>query len=112
MPHIARARLSSPCGATCTAPPSIETETSSGAVNLSSPLVPLTAIVWPSSFAVTPDGMTTGFLPIRDMAQFQFLAARRSEHGAEDFAADVTFACGVVGHDAFRRRNYRNAQAV
>jgi hypothetical protein len=27
----------------------------------------LMAIVWPSSLAVTPDGMTMGFLPIRDI---------------------------------------------
>src|SRR5271166_1168905 len=111
MPHMARARFSSLCGWTCTAPASIEIDTSSGAVNLSSPLAPLTAIVWPSTLAVTPEGMGTGFLPIRDMTQFRFFGGP-SEDGAEDFAADIVLAGGVVGHDALRRRDNRDAEAV
>src|SRR5260370_33641722 len=111
MPHIARARFSWLCGSTWTAPPSMESATSCGAVNLSSPLAPLTAIVCPSSLAVTPVGMTMGFLPIRDMACFRFFAAP-SEDGAEDFAANIVVARGVVGHDALRRRDDRNAEAV
>src|SRR5271165_1240832 len=111
MPHMARARFSSLCGWTCTAPASIEIDTSSGAVNLSSPFAPLTAIVWPSTLAVTPEGMGTGFLPIRDMAQFRFFGGP-SEDGAEDFAADIVLAGGVISHDALRRRDDRDAEAV
>jgi hypothetical protein len=32
------------------------------------PLGPFTSMVWPETEAVTPDGSSTGFLPIRDIA--------------------------------------------
>src|SRR5580704_3170875 len=56
--------------------------------------------------------MTTGFLPIRDIAQFRFFVRAPSEDGAEDLAADVVLARGVVSHDALRRRDDRNAEPV
>src|ERR1700742_853346 len=103
MPHMARARLDSLRGATLMRLPSSLTSTSSGAVNFNSPLAPLTATVCPSSLAVTPDGTVTGFLPIRDISMFRWVS--RSEDLAEDFAADMRFAGGVVSHNALRRRH-------
>ena len=50
------------------------------------PFGPFTVRVWPSSFTSTPAGITTGFLPIRDILvhlltkQMQELRRRRSQH--------------------------------
>ena len=41
--------------------------TSSTRTCLSSPFGPFTATSWPFTEAVTPFGMVTGFLPIRDI---------------------------------------------
>src|SRR5690348_3637992 len=106
---MARARLVSLRGSTFTAPLSIFTVTSSGSTTCSWPLGPLTLTVCPSTFAVTPDGIGTGFLPIRDMA---FPCSRALEHRAEDFAADILVARIVVRHHAFRRGEDRDAEAV
>src|SRR5213593_797118 len=52
------------------APSSIATSVSGRSTTWSSPLGPLTATAPPGRFStVTPTGMGTGFLPMRDMAQ-------------------------------------------
>src|SRR5439155_21490171 len=72
-------------------------------------LGPFTVTFWPSTLAVTPAGTATGFLPMRDMVS---LPSSVSEHRAEDLAADVLLARLVIGHDAFRRRENRDAESV
>src|SRR5688572_4781950 len=108
---MARARLVSFNGSTWMAPLSIVALTSPCSTSCSAPLGPFTLTVWPSTFAVTPEGTGTAFLPIRDMV-FLLSCPPPSEHGAEHFAANVGVACIVVRHHALRRRNDRNAQAV
>src|SRR6478609_2289493 len=108
IPHIACASLVSVRGSTEMAPFSNFTATSSGTVNESSPFVPFTETRWPSTLAVTPEGMATGFFPIRDM--FAFLSP--SEDLAEHFAADIGFARSMVRHHAFRRGDDRDAETV
>src|SRR5438552_5085950 len=101
-PHMARARVESSRGLSESAPSSWRTSISSATVQASWPLGPCTVTVWPSRVTVTPAGIAMGFLPIRDI----------SVHPAEDFAADVGVARGVVGHHALGRRQDRDAQAV
>src|ERR1700755_941675 len=64
-------------------------------------------MVWPSTLAVTPDGIVTGRLPIRDMARIP-----SSEHREENFTAHIRVARVVVGHDSLRRRQHRNSEPV
>ncbi len=81
-PHMARPRWLSSRGASVSSPSAWLTATSSATVQASWPLGPFTVTVWPSTVMVTPDGMETGFLPIRDI----------SIDPAKDFAAHVLFA--------------------
>ena len=67
MPHMARAFLVSSRGVTSMPSAVFSTLISSGTVNDSSPLAPLTLTVWPSTVAVTSDGTGTGFFPMRDI---------------------------------------------
>ncbi len=67
MPHMAWARLLSERGLTETSSLAKDTSTSSGTVKKSSPFAPLIETFWPSTLAVTPFGMATGFFPTRDM---------------------------------------------
>src|ERR1051325_7117793 len=71
----------------------------------SSPLGPFTRTVFPSTFAVTPFGRGTGFLPIRDILL-------SSKHAAENFAAHVLFACRDIRHHALRRGHYGKPEAL
>src|SRR5262249_48608905 len=73
------------------------------------PLGPLMLMLWPWILAATPLGTTTAFLPIRDMFVPPLPG---SEHRAEQFAADICVAGVVVGHDALRRRQDGDAEAV
>jgi hypothetical protein len=67
MPHCWRARLDLPRGSTVTALSATASVTSSVAVKLRAPLGPFTSMVWPETEADTPDGSSTGRLPIRDI---------------------------------------------
>src|SRR5712691_595311 len=58
-----------------------------------------------STWTFTPWGMTTGFLPIRDIVSL-------SPHVGEDFAADLLLAGLAVGHDTPGRRHDRHAHAA
>src|SRR5215213_2443082 len=100
MPHCLRAVLLSSRGPTLMPPSSCETSMRAGTTNWSSPFGPLALTVCPSSEAVTPAGIATGFLPIRDI-----LLPSGSEHGADHFATDIRVAGFVIGHDAARSRN-------
>src|SRR5687767_6969081 len=82
--------------------PSWAMVTSSGKVQASWPLVPFTVTVWPSMLTVTPFGMGTAFFPIRDILV----------DPAEDFAADVGVARGVVRHDALGRGQDGDPEAI
>src|SRR6266545_529288 len=123
-----RARLLSLRGSTCTAPFSIFTATSLDRTTSRAPFGPFIFTVWPSTFAVTPVGMATAFLPIRDMSSFlvsplQFAhilvgepvptsPEHALEHRAQDFAADIGVARLVIGHHTLGRGDDRDAEAV
>src|SRR5689334_15448855 len=102
-----RARLVSLRGSTLIEPLSSLAETSAGSTSSRAPFGPFIFTVWPSTLAVTPDGMATAFLPIRDM-----VVASVSEHRAQDLAADIGVARGVIRHHALRRGDDRDAEAV
>src|SRR5690348_1880043 len=106
VPHMARARFVSLRGSTRMAPLSIFTATSSGSRSCRAPFGPFTFTVCPSTFAVTPAGTATALLPIRD------ICASSSEHGAEDFAANIGVACVVIGHHALRRRQDGDTETI
>src|SRR3989441_10126544 len=74
-------------------------------VRLISPFGPFTVIRKPSSWAVTPLGMGTGFLPMRDMA------ALLPDH-REQLAAHAGGARFAVRHESLRRREDRHPEAV
>src|SRR6478752_2524958 len=101
-PHIACARWPSVRLESVSSPPSCFTSISSATVQESWPLGPFTVTVWPSRVTVTPAGTATAFFPIRDI----------SVDPAEDFAAHVRVTRGRVRHDALRRRQDRDAEAV
>src|SRR3954451_18504952 len=90
-------------------PPSTSAPTSPCTTSCIAPFGPFTLTVCPSTLAVTPAGIGTGFFPTRDMACF---LRPRLEHCAEDFAADIGIACVVIGHHAFRRGEDRDTEAV
>src|SRR5215831_20527162 len=102
---MARARLVSERGSTLIAPSSIFTTMSSGTTNCRAPLGPFIFTVWPSTLAVTPDGIGTAFLPMRDMPV-------PLEHRTEDFAAHIGLAGSMVRHHARGSRDDRNPEAV
>src|SRR5437867_145985 len=66
---------------------------------------PFTVIRRPSSWAVTPLGMGTGFLPMRDMG------GPLPDH-REQLAAYAGGACFAIRHEPLRRREDRHAEAV
>src|SRR5262249_43741216 len=107
---MARARLVSARGSILTSLPSTLAPTSSCSTSESAPLGPFTFTTWPSTLAVTPEGIATGFFPTRDMTVDPLSSV--SEHRAEDFPADVVVAGVVIGHHALGRGQDRNAQAV
>src|SRR5207244_9709238 len=92
VPHIARARFDSSFGAIVTAPSAIVAVTSLVTRRLNVPRLPLAVRIWSASSTVTPAGIATGFLPIRDIAA-------SSEHPAQHLAADLGDACFIVLHD-------------
>src|SRR5260370_14666703 len=105
VPHIARARFVSLFGAIVTAPSAIVAVTSLLTRRLNVPRLPLAISFWSASSTVTPAGITTGFLPIRDISI-------SSEHPAQHLAADLGDARFIVRHDPARGRQDRNAQPV
>src|SRR5215475_3170377 len=102
---MARARLLSKRGSTLIASLSSLTMISSGTTNCRAPFGPFIFTVCPSTFAVTPDGIGTAFLPMRDMSV-------PSEHRTQDFAAHIGVARRVVRHHALRSRDDCNPEAV
>src|SRR5262249_47639076 len=68
VPHMARARLVSARGSILTSLPSTLAATSLCSATASAPLGPFTLTTSPSTLAVTPEGIATGFFPTRDMA--------------------------------------------
>src|SRR5262249_555259 len=102
-----RARLVSLRGSTLIEPLSSLAETSAGSTSSRAPFGPFIFTVWPSTLAVTPDGMATAFLPIRDM-----VVPFASEHREQDLAADIAVPPRVIRHHALRRRHDGDAEAV
>src|ERR1051326_8990234 len=102
-----RARLVSLRGSTLMLPLSILATTSAGSTNSRAPFGPFILTVWPSTLAVTPDGIATAFLPIRDM-----IVPFVSEHREQDLAADIGVAGGMIRHHALRGRHDGDAEAV
>src|SRR5256714_8907982 len=107
VPHSARARFVSLPGVIVTAPFSTVAATSPLTVVVSAPRRPLTVSVWPESCTSTPCGMATGCLPIRDMITSK---PGVSEHAAQHLAADIGSAGFVVGQNAARGRQDRDAE--
>src|SRR5437870_266117 len=98
-------RLSSEGRRTTMVPSSIATASSRWMVRLISPFGPFTVTRRPSTWAVTPLGMGTGFLPMRDMGRL--LPDHR-----EQLTAHAGGAGFAVRHEALRRREDRHAEAV
>src|SRR5512145_2975481 len=107
MPHSARASLVSSRMAISMPPFSSLATIASASTCLSSPLGPFTLTSWPFTWAVTPPGTVTAFLPMRDMVQSAPL-----KHVTQNFAADILRPRASVRHDAFRRRQYGHAKSV
>src|SRR5687768_11853927 len=101
-PHMACARVLSTRFARTSSWPSWRTSISSATVQASWPLGPFTVTFWPSMVTVTPLGTATAFFPIRDILV----------DPAEHFAAHVRVTRGRVRHDALRRRQDRDPEAV
>src|SRR5581483_9841026 len=77
------------------------------------PLGPSTRSLPPSSATLTPPGMATGCLPIRDMViPYSFVSERRLVDGAEQLAAQALGAGLAVAHDAAAGAEDGDAQAV
>src|SRR5262249_10512927 len=106
MPHMARARLLSLRGSIWIAPLSILALTSSCSISCRVPFGPFMLTVWPCTLAVTPVGVATALLPIRDIVSLAL------EDRTKDFATNVRVARLVVGHHAFRRRHNGDAETV
>src|SRR6058998_742093 len=104
-PWSALCRLSSEGRRTTIASPSTATASSAWTSRLISPLGPFTVILRPSSWALTPLGMGTGFLPMRDMAGLL-------PDDGEQLAAHAGGARFAVRHEPLRRREDRHAEAV
>src|SRR5262249_10128837 len=90
---------------TVIAPCSIFTTISPGTSNCRTPFGPFIFTVWPSTLAVTPDGIATAFLPMRDIPV-------PLEHRTEDLTAHIGGAGGVVRHHALRGRDDCDSKAV
>src|ERR671914_5397 len=106
-PCRARAVFSSLGRPTVTVPSSRRTSIGSTTVCDSSPLGPLTVTLWPSIFTSTPLGTGIGRRPIRDI-----LCSPPSPDVGEDFPAHAALAGLLVGHEAGRRRDDRDAEAA
>src|ERR1700751_5854325 len=102
-----RARLVSLRGSTLMLPLSSLATTSAASTSSRAPFGPFILTVWPSTLAVTPDGIATAFLPIRDM-----IVPFVSEHREQDLAAAIGVARGVIRHHALRGRHDGDAEAV
>src|SRR5882724_577894 len=112
---MARARLGSARGSTLTSPFSTLAATSPCSTTESAPFGPFTFTVCPSTTAVTPEGMATGFFPTRDMVLDPgslILGPSALEHGAEDLSAHIVVARVVIGHHALGRGEDRDPQPV
>src|SRR5579884_3529347 len=95
VPHIIRAWRSLPRGATVTLLPSTVASTKSVSGNSCCPSLPFTVSVRPARATCTPAGISTGYLPTRDMPP------PPSEHAAQDLAADIGGAgLGIAHHPA------------
>src|ERR1051325_6734168 len=84
VPHIARARLDSLLGAIVTAPSATVAVTSLLTASARVPSRPLAVRTWPARSTVTPSGIATGCLLIRDIALFL-----TSEYPTQHLAADL-----------------------
>src|SRR5882757_5072032 len=102
-PCLARFGRESSARSTWSVSPSVLVVMPSGMCFDSSPLGPLTLNVPAFWASVTPLGMGSGFLPIRDMTFLPDLA--------EELAAEARLAGGPVGHEALRRRQDGDAEA-
>src|SRR5437773_1567790 len=104
-PWSARSLRSSPAREMTTWLPSTFALSPGGSGWTSFPFGP-SALTDPSAaWTFTPCGITTGFLPMRDMV-------RASPHVGEDFPAHTLLARVAVGKDAPRRRHERDAHAA
>src|SRR5881409_726900 len=104
-PWSALCRLSSEGRRPKIVSPSTATASSAWINRLISPFGPFTVMRRPSSWAVTPLGMGTGFLPMRDMG------GPFPDH-REQLAAYAGGACFAIRHEPLRRREDRHAEAV
>src|SRR6059036_1683205 len=104
-PWSALCRLSSEGRRTTIVSSSRASARSGCTVRLISPFGPFTVMRRPSSWAVTPLGMGTGFLPMRDMGGL--LPDQREQLAAHPGGTRFT-----VGHEPLRRRQDRHPEAV
>src|SRR5215208_4705684 len=105
VPHIARARFDSSFGAIVTLPSAMLAVTSLPTTTDSVPSRPFAVSRSPARSTVTPSGIATGFLPMRDIAV-------SSKYPTQHLAADVGGTGLVVRHDAARGRQDRDAEPV
>src|ERR1700754_4610044 len=106
-PCSARTVLSSFGRPTTTVPSSSFTSIGSATVCESSPFGPFTATERPSILTSTPPGTEMGRRPIRDI----FWTLPSPDVG-EDFPAHAALAGLLVGHQAGRRRDDRDAETA
>src|ERR1700757_429986 len=93
VPHIMRACRSPPRGPPLTWLSSTCVSTSSEISSLSSPSLPFAVSVPPAIATCTPEGISTGYLPTRDMC------CAPSEHATQDLAANIGGAgLGIAQH--------------
>src|SRR5438128_7609448 len=116
---MARARLVSARGSTLTSLPCTMAATSPCSATASAPFGPLSFTIWPSTVAVTPEGIATGFFPTRDMTEVRSLRLRQcailwstSKDRKENFPAYVVLTGVVIGHHTLGRREDRDPQSV
>src|SRR5579863_3140218 len=105
-PCAERCSLASPLRSTRTLPSSTVTSTTRARIAwCNSPFGPLTRTPSFSSVTFTPDGTTTGSLPIRDITI-------PLPNVGQDFAADAGLFGALARHDALRRRNDDEPEAA
>src|ERR1035437_3386668 len=105
VPHIIRAACSLPRGTTFTWLPSTVASTCSVSASDISPSLPFAVSKPPTIATCTPAGISTGYLPTRDIGSLP------SEYAAQDLAANIGSAGLGIAHHASRRGQNGNTEA-